>query len=56
MASKGEWYTKESTSKYMKDALYARWYMGTSPAEAMSNSKKIKHIALAIVELRESAR
>jgi len=41
--------------KSMKNALYIQWYdkMHLS-AEATSNSKKIKPIALAIVELRES--
>jgi len=30
------------------------WAKGTTQAEATSNSKKIKPVALAIVELRES--
>jgi len=40
----------------MKNALHVQRYgkKGTSRAEVMSNSKKIKPIALAIVELRES--
>jgi len=33
---------------------YSGMEKGTSLAEAMSNSKKIKPIALAIIELRES--
>jgi len=40
----------------MKDVLYVYSGMakGTSQAEVTSNSEKIKPIALAIVELRES--
>ena len=40
----------------MKNALYVLRYMpkGTSWAEAISNSEKIKSIALAVVELRLS--
>jgi len=34
--------------------MYSGMAKGTSRAEAMLNSKKIKHAALAIVELRES--
>jgi len=49
-------YTKEGRAKSMKNALYVYSGMakGTSGAEATSNSKKIKPIALAIVKLRES--
>jgi len=39
----------------MKNALLVQWYgKGTSQAEAMLNSEKIKPITLAIVELSES--
>jgi len=39
----------------MKNALHVQWYdKSTSRAEATLNSKKIKPVALAIVELRES--
>jgi len=34
--------------------MYSGMAKGTSQAEAMSNSKKIKSVALAIVKLRES--
>jgi len=38
-----------------KNALHVQQYgKGTSWAEAMSNSEKIKPVALAIVQLRES--
>jgi len=33
--------------------MYSSMVKGTSQAEAMSNSDKIKHVALAIVELHE---
>jgi len=36
--------------------MYSGMAKGTSRAEAMSNSKNIRPIALAIVELRESGR
>jgi len=36
------------------DFMYSCMAKGTSWAEAMSNSEKIKSVALAIVELRES--
>ena len=39
----------------MKNALYVLWYAkGTSRDEAMSNSEKIKPVAVAIIELRLS--
>jgi len=54
VVSKDERDTKEGLGKSMKNTLYVQWYgKGTSQAEAL-NSKKIKPIALAIVELRES--
>jgi len=49
MVNKDEWYTKESRAKSMKNVLYVH-----SRAEATPSSKKIKPVALAIVELRES--
>jgi len=50
--SKDEWDTKEGTGKSMKNALHAQGVTkGTSRAEAMSNSEKIKPVVLAIVEL-----
>jgi len=55
IVSKDEWGTKKGTGKSMKIALYAQWYgkrhlLGWSDVEQW----KIKPIALAIVELRES--
>jgi len=52
MVNKDEWYTKEGHGKSMKNALYVQRY--GKRAEAMSNSEKIKSIALTIVELFES--
>ena len=50
--SKDEWDTKEDTGKSMKNALYILQYAkGTCWAEAMSNSEKIKPVALAVIEL-----
>jgi len=56
VVNKDEWYTKEGHLKSMKNALYVQWYgkrhlLGWSDIEQC----KIKPIALAIVELRESA-
>jgi len=58
MVKKDGWYTKEGRAKSMKKALYIYSGMakGTSWAEAMSNSEKIKPITLAIVELCKSGR
>jgi len=53
VVNKDEWDTKEGHGKSMKNALHAQRY-GTSWAEAMLNSKKIKPVALAIFELLES--
>ena len=49
--SEDEWDTKEDTGKSMKNALYVPRGMpkGTSCAEVMSNSEKIKPIALAVI-------
>ena len=45
------WNTKEDTSKFMKNRLYIlRLQKGTSLAQAMSNIKIIKPVALAVVE------
>ena len=54
--SKDELNTKEDTGKSMKNALYVLRNMpkGTSRAKATSNSKKIKPVALAVIELRLS--
>jgi len=52
--NKDEWYTKEGHAKFMKKALYSGMAKGISRAEATSNSKKIRPVALAIVELCES--
>ena len=50
--SKDEWDTKEDTGKSMKNALYVLWYAKRHLwAEAMSNSEKIKPVALAVIEL-----
>jgi len=52
--NKDEWDTKEGR---VKNALHVQQYgksEGTSRAEVTLNSEKIKPIALAIVELRES--
>ena len=47
-----KWDTKEDTGRSMKSALYVLLYVkGTSQAEAMSNSEKIKPVALAIIKL-----
>ena len=53
--SKDEWDTKKDTGKSMKNAcMYCGMPKGTSQAEAMSNSEKIKPIALAVIELHLS--
>jgi len=50
--SKDEWDIKED--HWRMYCMYSGMAKGTSRAEATSNSKKIKHVALAIVKLRES--
>jgi len=51
--SKDKWDTKEGTGKSMKTALHKQWCSKRHLlAEAMSNSKKIKSVALAIVKLQ----
>ena len=52
--SKDEWDTKEDTGKSIKNALYVLGYKGTCRAEVMSNSEKIKPVALAVIKLRLS--
>jgi len=52
MVNKDEWDTKEGRGKSMKNALHVQRY--GNRAEATLNSKKIKPVALAIVELCES--
>jgi len=55
VVNKDEWDTKEGRGKSMKNALHVQGMAkGTSQAEATLNSEKIKPVALAIVELRES--
>jgi len=55
VVNKDEWDTKEGHGKSMKNALYVQRYAkDTSWAEVMLNSEKIKPVALAIFELRES--
>jgi len=54
MVSKDEWDTKEVTGKSIKNVLHVQWY--GKRAKATLNSEKIKPVALAIVELRESGR
>jgi len=55
VVNKDEWDTKEGCGKSMKNALHVQRYgKRHSQAEATLNSKKIKPITLAIVELHES--
>ena len=50
--TKDEWRTKEGTGKSLKNALHIlQCAKGTSWAEAMSNSEKIKPVALVVIEL-----
>jgi len=51
---KNLWDTKEGCSKSIMHCMYSGMPKGTSQAEATLNSEKIKPVALAIVELRES--
>jgi len=48
VVNKDKWHTKEHTGKSIKNVVC------TSQAEATSNSKKIKPVALGIVELHWS--
>jgi len=50
MVSKDKWDTKEGPDKFIKNALYVQQKAHLST----SNSKKIKPVAFAIVELCES--
>ena len=53
--NKDERDTKEDTGKSMKNALYVlRYAKGTSRVGAISNSEKIKPVALTVIELRLS--
>ena len=53
--SKDKWDTKEDTGKSMKHALYILWYAKrNSQADVMSNSEKIRPIALVFVKFRLS--
>jgi len=51
--SKDEWNTKEDTGKSLKKmhCTYCDMSKGTSQAETMLNSEKIKPVALAVIEL-----
>jgi len=50
--SNDEWNTKEDSGKSLKNVLdILRYAKGTSRAKTMSNSEKVKPIALAITEL-----
>jgi len=55
VVNKDEWDTKEDRGKVHEEctARTAVWQKAPLRAEAMLNSKKIKPVALAIVELRE---
>jgi len=52
VTNKDEWYTKEGRGKSMKNALYVQRY-GKRHLSGW-NSKKVKPVALAIVELCKS--
>ena len=53
--NKDEWDTKEDIGKFMKmHCMYCGMPKGTCPAEAMSNSEKIKTLALAVIKVRLS--
>jgi len=52
VVNKDKWDTVV-VSLWRMHCMYSSMAKGTSWAESMSNSKKVKHIALAIVELRE---
>jgi len=55
VVSEDEGDTKEGPGKSMMNALYVKRHgKSSSRAEATLNSEKIKSVALAIVELRES--
>jgi len=53
MVREDEGDTKEGHGKFMKNALYVQRY-GKRHLSGWSDSEKIKSVALAIVELRES--
>ena len=53
--SKDEWYTKEDIGKFIRmHRMYCSVPKGTCLAEVMSNSEKIKPIALAVIKLHLS--
>jgi len=52
VVSEDEGDIKEGLGKSMKNALYVQWH--SKRHLSTSNSEKIKSVALAIVELRES--
>jgi len=52
VVNKDEWDTKEGCGKFMKNALHVQRYGKRHIATL--NSKTIKPVALAIVELRQS--
>jgi len=57
VVNKDEWYTKEGCAKSMKNALYACtviWQKVPLGLKWRRTVKKIRSVALAIVELRES--
>jgi len=55
MVKKDEWYTKEGmVSQWRMHRMNSGMAKGTSQAEAMLNSDKIKPVALAIAELHDS--
>ena len=58
LSAKNDWNTKEDSGKSMKNALYiiiaVPMSKSTSQAEMMSNSEKIKPIALAVIKLHLS--
>jgi len=54
VGSEDEWETKEGPGKSMKNVLCIQYFgvpKGTSKDKATSNNKKIKPIALAVIEL-----
>jgi len=55
VVNKDEWTQRRAVvSPLRMHCMYSGMAKGTSQAEAMLNSEKIKPVALAIVELRES--
>jgi len=54
VVNKDGWYTKEGHEKSMKNALYVQYSGMAKGTSRRPTAKKIRLIALAIVELRES--